>query len=125
MKLKKLVSTGLATVMALSMVACGSSGTNENTDTATSEGGEAATVTAENTANADEANTEKSDETLVVALASEPSSMVPTLVGESENESSIICGALLDTLVAQDQTTGEIVPNLATEWDYSSRFVMM
>ncbi len=116
MKLKKLVSTGLATVMALSMVACGSSGTNETAESNTS--GEAATVTAENTANADEANTEKSDETLVVALASEPSSIVATLVGESENESSIIGGALLDTLVAQDQTTGEIIPNLATEWEW-------
>ncbi len=116
MKLKKLVSLSLTAVMALSMVACGS---KDAGNTASTEGGEeAAPVVAENTANTDAANTEKSDETLVVALASEPSSIVPTLVGESENESSIISGAMLDTLVSQDQKTGEIVPNLATEWEW-------
>lgn len=114
MKLKRLVSTGLAAVMALSMVACGGSD-SEKQDNGSADG---QTVVAENTANADEANTEKTDETLVVALASEPSSMAPTLVGQSENESSIISGAILDTLVAQDQTTGEIIPNLATEWEW-------
>lgn len=116
MKLKKLVSLSLTAVMALSMVACGS---KDAGNTASTEGGEeAAPVVAENTANTDAANTTKTDETLVVALASEPSSIVPTLVGESENESSIISGAMLDTLVAQDQKTGEIIPNLATEWEW-------
>ena len=114
MKLKRLVSTGLAAVMALSMVACGGAD-SEKQDSGSADG---QTVVAENTANTDEANTEKTDETLVVALASEPSSMAPTLVGQSENESSIISGAILDTLVAQDQTTGEIIPNLATEWEW-------
>ncbi len=114
MKLKRLVSTGLAAVMALSMVACGGSD-SQSQDNAS---GDTEKVVAENTANADEANTTKSDETLVIALESEPSSMAPTLVGQSENESSIISGAILDTLVAQDQTTGEIIPNLATEWEW-------
>ncbi len=114
MKLKRLVSIGLAAVMALSRVACGGCD-SEKQDNGSADG---QTVVAENTANADEANTEKTDETLVVALASEPSSMAPTLVGQSENESSIISGAILDTLVAQDQTTGEIIPNLATDWEW-------
>ncbi|MBE5911133.1 ABC transporter substrate-binding protein [Pseudobutyrivibrio sp.] len=114
MKLKRLVSTGLAAVMALSMVACGGSDSGSQ-NTASGEGEK---VVAENTANTDAANTEKTDETLVVALASEPSSLAPTLVGQSENESSIISGAMLDTLVAQDQTTGEIIPNLATAWEW-------
>ncbi len=115
MKLKRVVSAGLATVMSLSMVACGSS---EDGGKVSDSIKDSAPVVAENTANTDASNTEKSDETLVVALASEPSSIVPTLVGESENESSIIGGAILDTLVAQDQKTGEIIPNLATEWEW-------
>ncbi len=115
MKLKRIVSVGLAGTMALSMVACGGSKTSDSADESVKS---TEPVVAENTANADEANTEKTDETLVVALASEPSSIVATLVGESENESSIIGGSILDTLVAQDQKTGEVIPNLATEWEW-------
>ena len=120
MKMKKLLSMSVAAVMALSVVGCGGSNPTEGT-TGNTEGAantESAPVAAENTANTDEANTAQSDETLVIALQSEPSSMAPTLVGESENESSIISGAIMDTLVAQDQVTGEIVPNLATAWEW-------
>jgi peptide/nickel transport system substrate-binding protein len=123
MKLKKFVSLTLAGAMALSLAACGDaastgSGNSGSATTATENTGSAETAAPANTANADATNADTSDETLVIALASEPSSMVPTLVGESENESSIISGALLDTLVAQDQKTGEIIPNLATEWEW-------
>ncbi|MCR4830187.1 MAG: ABC transporter substrate-binding protein [Pseudobutyrivibrio sp.] len=115
MKLKRLVGLSLAAVMALSMVACGG---KEPEGVTVSSKEDDVTVAVGNTANSDDQNTTKSDETLVVALPSEPSSMAPTLVGESENESSIISGAIMDTLVAQDQVTGEIVPNLATEWEW-------
>jgi len=115
MKLKKVLGAGLAVAMAFSVVACGSSEKETESAPAKTAGSKAAT---ENTANVDLVNKVKSDETLVVALSSEPSSLAPTLVGESENESSIISGAILDTLVSQNQFTGAVEPNVATEWEW-------
>lgn len=69
-------------------------------------------------ANEDPANTQQSDETLRIALASEPSTLWPAGSGKTENEAQIISGCLMDTLVSIDRTTGEVLPNLATEWEW-------
>ena len=69
-------------------------------------------------ANADPANTTASDETLVIGFASEPSTIWGAPEGKTENESVYLQGAILDTLVAVDKATGEVIPNLATEWEW-------
>ncbi|MCD7868871.1 MAG: ABC transporter substrate-binding protein [Clostridiales bacterium] len=69
-------------------------------------------------ANEDEANTTKSDETLHIALASEPSNLWPAGATSTENEAQIVSSALLDTLVTKDYSTGEVLPNIATEWEW-------
>lgn len=69
-------------------------------------------------ANEDPANTTKTDETITIALASEPTSLVPALSGTTANESQIVSGALLDTLVRQDWNTLEVKPALAKEWEW-------
>ena len=99
MKLKKMVALGMACAMTLS---CATT-----------------TFAAVKGANEDPANTEKTDETLRIALASEPSTLWPAGSGKTENEGQIVSGALLDTLVAKDHTTGEVIPNLATEWEWT------
>ena len=110
MNRKRLVAAGLAAVMAVSLAACG--GKTDSTQSSKT------TQINDNTANSDAANTEKTDETLTISLSSEPSSIVGSLVGESENEGCVISGAILDTLVATDPTTGEVKPRLATEWEW-------
>ena len=69
-------------------------------------------------ANQDEPNTVKSDETLVVALASEPSSLWMGGTGKLENEMCVIQAAFTDELVRVDYGTGELKPSLATEWEW-------
>ncbi len=99
MKLRKMAALGMACAMTLSCAATASAAVKG--------------------ANEDPANTETTDETLRVALASEPSTLWPAGSGKTENEAQIISGCLLDTLVAKDQTTGEVIPNLATEWEWT------
>lgn len=67
-------------------------------------------------ANEDEANTVETDETLRIALASEPSNLWPAAAGSTENEAQIVSSALMDTLVITDYSTGEVLPNVATAW---------
>jgi len=69
-------------------------------------------------ANADPANTQITDETLVIGLPSEPADLWGSATNGTETWSMVINGALLDTLVAKDKATGEILPNLATEWEW-------
>ena len=71
------------------------------------------------TASNDPANTGLSDETLVVGLASEPSTLWGAPEGKVENEAQIINNALMDGLVRMDQTTGDIIPALATAWEWT------
>lgn len=101
MKFRKMMATGLAACMIFSTAAWGS------------EDG-LSTVPV----NADPANTEVTDETLNVVLPSEPSTLWQGATGKTENEASIISGAFLDTLLRQDQNTGELLPNLASEWEW-------
>ena len=96
---KKLVSLALAAAMVLSVSASAFAGEAKS-------------------ANADPVNTETSDETIVIALSAEPSGLWGAGVGKVENEMQIIGAPLLDTLVISDKNTGEILPNLATSWEW-------
>lgn len=69
-------------------------------------------------ANEDPVNTEKTEETLHIAMASEPSALWPAAAGKVEAEAEMISAALMDTLVKVDSTSGEVEPNLATEWNW-------
>ncbi|MBP3900645.1 MAG: ABC transporter substrate-binding protein [Blautia sp.] len=69
-------------------------------------------------ADIDAPGTEKTDETLKIALASEPSAIWGAPGGQTENEAQMIFSALADTLVKVDKTTGEVLPNLATAWEW-------
>ena len=68
--------------------------------------------------NQDAPNTNVTDETIRITFGSEPSTLWGAAGGQVENESQQINAALLDTLVAEDKATGEIVPCLATEWEW-------
>ena len=70
-------------------------------------------------ADQDAANTEMTDETLKVGLASEPSTLWGAAAGQVENEAQIVMSALMDTLIREDKATGEILPNLATAWEWA------
>ncbi|MCD8154831.1 MAG: ABC transporter substrate-binding protein [Clostridiales bacterium] len=98
MKLKKMLALGLACAMTLSTAVTASAAVKG--------------------ANEDEANTTETDETLHIALASEPSNLWPAGAGSTENEAQIISSALFDNLVIKDYSTGEVLPNLATEWEW-------
>lgn len=69
-------------------------------------------------ANEDPANTNVSDETLVVGLSAEPSSLWMGGSGKTENEGVIIESALTDRLVDVDRNTGDVLPRLATAWEW-------
>ena len=100
MNFKKLLSIGLAGVMTFSAASC---------------------VFAEDGvhgANEDPANTEVTDETIVIGLSSEPSNLWAIGSGKLENEAVIITNALADRLVSIDRSTGEVIPELATEWEW-------
>ncbi len=63
-------------------------------------------------------NTEMTDETLVVCLASEPSTLWGAPDGKVENECQIINSALMDRLVNTDKETGDVIPMLASSWEW-------
>ena len=65
------------------------------------------------------ANTEVTDETLVVCLASEPSTLWGAPDGKVENECQIINSALMDRLVNTDKETGDVIPMLASSWEWT------
>lgn len=129
MKLKKIAAVALAGMMALSVAACGENASTETSgvEESTQSSGGAASKEEQNdaiensgakTVNADPANQTVTDETLKIGLASEPSTLWGAGCGKTENEMQIISGALMDTLVVTDQNTGDILPNLATEWTW-------
>ena len=100
MKLSKMLSFGLAAAMTLSLSMSAYAGEAKS-------------------ANVDPANTEMTDETIVINLSAEPSALWGGGSGKVENEMQIVNAALMDTLVKQDHNTGEILPNLATEWEWT------
>ena len=138
MKSKKWIALALACVMLLALAACGgdttaassggSSGTAAASGSSGSSGSAGGSTTEEVTAaianagvkgaNADPANTTVTDENLVIGLASEPSTLWGAASGKQENESQIINSALMDNLVNADKQTGDIIPELATSWEW-------
>ncbi len=102
MKMKKVLGLTLASVMTMSMASAAFA----------AEGGGLSG------ADCDPANTAKTDETLTIAFASEPSTLVGPATGNTENESMMIYSALTDNLVAYDHEKGEVVPQLATAWEW-------
>ena len=68
--------------------------------------------------NVDPINTEVTDETLTIALQSEPSTLWGAGTGKLENEDVYIASALYDTLVVLDQEAWEVKPSLATSWEW-------
>ncbi|MDD3403502.1 MAG: ABC transporter substrate-binding protein [Hespellia sp.] len=115
MKLKKLTAIVLAGAMTISLAACG--GGDKSSGTATGSTGATATASFLQP-NTDAANTEETDETLTIGLSSEPSTLFGIAAGKTENEDQIIRSALTETLVKKNYATGEIEPNLASEWEW-------
>lgn len=116
MNVKKLICLCLAAILVLGLAACGGSSASAGTATDGAETG-AADSSAQNAGEAT-ANTSVSDETLVVGLASEPSTLWGAAEGKMENEAQIINNALMDSLVKIDKDTGDITPCLATSWEW-------
>lgn len=135
--MKKIVSLGLTVAMILSLVACGGgnggnagSGTPDSTPAGGQEqgaeqggeeqGGDEQQQAASNVIGAfeDPANTEKSDEQLGVVLSSEPAVLYGAAAGQVVNEANVIINAITDPLVFFDQQTGDILPRLATSWEW-------
>ena len=124
MIVKKWIALALALTLALGLAACGGSAA----DTSVAPSGGAADTGAPSGgtdspggvkgANEDAANTAVADETLVVVLASEPSTLWGAAEGKMENEAQIINNALMDRLVKTDKNTGDILPSLATSWEW-------
>ena len=69
-------------------------------------------------ANVDPFNTEVTDETLNVCFSSEPAYIWGGGSGVVSNEEEIIMHAITDRLVEFDRRTNEVVPALATEWEW-------
>ena len=124
MKTKRILALALAGAMVMSMAACGgnasTSGNASNGASSTTDGGSgdssAPTVSVVEP-NQDPANTQKTDEEIVIGLASEPSALYGVAAGNVENEEQIIGHAMFDSLVKYNYNTHEIEPNLATAWE--------
>lgn len=129
MRLKKLTAAVLAGTMVLALTACGKDaptqsggGTPGTEKTNEADGGgeqqNEPAVAGVLTPNSDPVNTNTSDETLRIGLSSEPSTLWGASEGKAENEEQIINAALLDRLVNVDPVTKEVLPNLATDWEW-------
>lgn len=103
MSLKRIMSLGLAAIMTASLAA------NCFASEATGVKG----------ANEDAPNTVATDETLYIGLPAEPSTLWGSAVGKVENESQMINSAIMDRLVTVDRNTGDVLPMLAAEWEWT------
>ena len=120
MNMKKLFALLLALAMILALAACGGS---TEASTAAGSTGSAETAEAQAAGGAilpgqDAPNTKATDENLVIGMGSEPSNLWGASCGGMENESEIINSAMMDRLVRVDRTTNEVVPSLATAWEW-------
>lgn len=118
MKAKKVMAMAMASAMILSLTACGGSSSDNSSKGDSSSSSDSKTTVSVVEPNKDAANTEKTDETLMVGLSSEPSSLYGAAGGKTENEEQIIGNALLDSLVKFNYSTNEIEPSLATDWEW-------
>ncbi len=98
MRFKKYAALALAAAMTLSLVTCANAAILD--------------------ADVDAPGTEVTDETLEIVFANEPSSLWGAPVQGVENETQYVTGALMDRLVKVDKATGEILPSLATAWEW-------
>lgn len=129
MKVKKIVSLGLAVVMAFSMAACGGKNADSSAGGKTAEATESAAAPADNvqeqmaasglqTANSETGNTQKTDETVVIQLGSYPDYLWhPGAEQSGAKEEQVINSAILDRLVDYDEVTNQVVPMLAESWE--------
>lgn len=123
MKRKKLMAAFLAGAMVLSVVACGSNGGEQPQDPGTDQenGEQQQQETEQKTPDpipeAGESNV-KSDETLVVALSSEPATLWTMGTGQQDNSGLIIQNCIIDRLVSYNYETQEVEPCLATGWEW-------
>jgi len=69
-------------------------------------------------ANVDPFNTEVTDETINICFSAEPAFLWGGGSGVIGNEEEIIMRAITDRLVEFDRRTNEVVPSLATEWEW-------
>lgn len=123
MKTKRILALALAGAMVMSMAACGGSDNSSNgtsSNTTSGDNGSAAESTVSVTEpNQDPANTEKTDEELVIGLASEPALLYGVAGGNVQNEEQIIGHAMFDSLVKYNYNTHEVEPKLATSWEWT------
>lgn len=143
MRFKRIISFGVAAVMSAMLIAGCGGGTaqtggqqesgNENTTAGDEAGGQqsddaAGSDTSDDAgtnaisgilnANTDAPNTEKTDETLRIGLSAEPSVIWGSGAGKVENEAQIITSAIMDRLVTVDRNTGDVLPMLASKWEW-------
>ena len=69
-------------------------------------------------ANVDPFNTEVTDETITICFSAEPAYLWGGGSGVIGNEEEIIMRAITDRLVEVDRRTNEVVPSLASEWEW-------
>jgi peptide/nickel transport system substrate-binding protein len=69
-------------------------------------------------ANTDPASTTKTDETITICLSAEPAYLWGAGAGNVGNEEEIIMHAITDRLVEVNRATNELVPGLASEWEW-------
>ena len=69
-------------------------------------------------ANVDPFNTEVTDEQVTICFSSEPAYIWGGGSGVISNEEEIIMHAITDRLVEFDRRTNEVVPGLASEWEW-------
>lgn len=126
---KRLMALGLAGITALSLAACGGtssgggsggtaapSGNGSDTNAAQTESGNIK-ETGKSEGNA-AANTEKSDKTLVVSMAAEPANLWAIGTGQADNQGQMVQNCIGDSLVNYDFENQEVLPCLATEWEW-------
>ena len=126
---KRLMALGLAGITALSLAACGGtssgggsggtaapSGNGSDTNAAQTESGNIK-ETGKSEGNA-AANTEKSDKTLVVSMAAEPANLWAIGAGQADNQGQMVQNCIGDSLVNYDFENQEVLPCLATEWEW-------
>ena len=135
MIMKKLMVGLLTGAMVLSLAACGGkestttpdttkstdSTDGDSTDGNSTDGDSTDSISQPGliTPNTDPVNTTKTDETITIGLSSEPATLYGAAGGTATDEEQIISGAYGDTLVKYDYANKEVVPNLATKWEWT------
>lgn len=114
--MRRMLSVSLALCLALCLmltllVSCGG-GTSAQSDNSSQELGQ--TSSSADTSTDNQATT--SDETLIIAMDGEPTSLFPNY--QTDKVAARVDACLYDTLVRWDDETGSPVPCLATEWNW-------